>query len=69
MLELSSSPSASLSASNILRWLVSPYDDVALADGKILSKQNSSRAASIADVMRHGKLERYRAGDVSEAKR
>jgi xanthine dehydrogenase YagR molybdenum-binding subunit len=33
-------------------------DDVALADGKIVSKQDVSRAVSIADAMRHGKLDR-----------
>jgi xanthine dehydrogenase YagR molybdenum-binding subunit len=33
-------------------------DDVTLADGKIVSKQDASRAASIADAMRHGKVDR-----------
>jgi xanthine dehydrogenase YagR molybdenum-binding subunit len=33
-------------------------DDVALADGRIVSKQNPSRAILIADVMRHGKTDR-----------
>jgi xanthine dehydrogenase YagR molybdenum-binding subunit len=33
-------------------------DDVALADGKIVSKQDATRAVSIADAMRHGKLDR-----------
>ena len=33
-------------------------DDVALADGKIVSKQDASRAVSIADAMRHGKVDR-----------
>ena len=33
-------------------------DDVTLADGKIVSKQDASRAVSIADAMRHGKLDR-----------
>ncbi len=34
------------------------FDDVVLADGKIVSKQDASRAVSIADAMRHGKVER-----------
>jgi xanthine dehydrogenase YagR molybdenum-binding subunit len=33
-------------------------DDVALADGKIISKQDASCAVSIADAMRHGKVDR-----------
>ncbi|MEJ0074121.1 MAG: xanthine dehydrogenase family protein molybdopterin-binding subunit [Alphaproteobacteria bacterium] len=33
-------------------------DDVALADGKLASKQDASRAVSIADVMRHGAVDR-----------
>jgi xanthine dehydrogenase YagR molybdenum-binding subunit len=33
-------------------------DDVALADGKIVSKQDASRAVSFADAMRHGKVDR-----------
>jgi xanthine dehydrogenase YagR molybdenum-binding subunit len=33
-------------------------DDAILADGKIVSKQDASRAVSIADAMRHGKLDR-----------
>jgi xanthine dehydrogenase YagR molybdenum-binding subunit len=33
-------------------------DDVVLADGKIVSKQDASRAVSIADAMRHGKVDR-----------
>ena len=33
-------------------------DQVALANGKILSKQDASRAVSIAEVMRHGKIDR-----------
>ena len=33
-------------------------DDVMLADGKIVSKQDASRAVSIAEVMRHGKVDR-----------
>lgn len=33
-------------------------DDVALADGKIVSTQDPSRAVSIADAMRHGKVDR-----------
>jgi xanthine dehydrogenase YagR molybdenum-binding subunit len=33
-------------------------DDVALADGRIVSRQDASRAVSIADAMRHGKVER-----------
>jgi xanthine dehydrogenase YagR molybdenum-binding subunit len=33
-------------------------DDVTLADGKIVSKQDASRAVSIADAMRHGKVDR-----------
>src|SRR5438132_500376 len=33
-------------------------DDVALADGKLVSKRDSSRAVSITDAMRHGGVER-----------
>jgi xanthine dehydrogenase YagR molybdenum-binding subunit len=33
-------------------------DDVSLADGKIVSKQDASRAVSIADAMRYGKVDR-----------
>jgi xanthine dehydrogenase YagR molybdenum-binding subunit len=33
-------------------------DDVTLADGKIVNKQDASRAVSIADAMRHGKVDR-----------
>jgi xanthine dehydrogenase YagR molybdenum-binding subunit len=33
-------------------------DDVVLADGKIVSKQDASCAVSIADAMRHGKVDR-----------
>jgi xanthine dehydrogenase YagR molybdenum-binding subunit len=33
-------------------------DDVTLADGKIVSKQEASRAVSIADAMRYGKVDR-----------
>jgi xanthine dehydrogenase YagR molybdenum-binding subunit len=33
-------------------------DEVALADGKLVSKQDSSRAVSITDAMRHGGVER-----------
>jgi xanthine dehydrogenase YagR molybdenum-binding subunit len=33
-------------------------DDVMLADGKIVSKLDAARAVSIADAMRHGKLDR-----------
>jgi xanthine dehydrogenase YagR molybdenum-binding subunit len=33
-------------------------DDVVLADGKIASRKDASRAVSIADAMRHGKVER-----------
>ena len=33
-------------------------DDVVLADGKIVSTQDPSRAVSIADAMRHGKVDR-----------
>jgi xanthine dehydrogenase YagR molybdenum-binding subunit len=33
-------------------------DEVVLADGNIVSKQDASRAVSIADAMRHGKVER-----------
>jgi xanthine dehydrogenase YagR molybdenum-binding subunit len=33
-------------------------DDVALADGKIVSKQDSTSAVSIADAMRYGKVDR-----------
>jgi xanthine dehydrogenase YagR molybdenum-binding subunit len=33
-------------------------DDVALADGKLVSKVDASRSASIADVMRHGAVDR-----------
>ncbi|HXZ09032.1 MAG TPA: xanthine dehydrogenase family protein molybdopterin-binding subunit, partial [Paraburkholderia sp.] len=33
-------------------------DDVALADGKLVSRRDTSRAVSIADVMRHGAADR-----------
>jgi xanthine dehydrogenase YagR molybdenum-binding subunit len=33
-------------------------DDVALADGKVVSKRDASRAVSIADAMRHGEVDR-----------
>jgi xanthine dehydrogenase YagR molybdenum-binding subunit len=33
-------------------------DDVTLADGKVVSKQDANRAVSIADAMRHGKVDR-----------
>lgn len=33
-------------------------DDIVLADGKIVSKQDASRSVSIADAMRHGKVDR-----------
>src|SRR5262249_56162349 len=33
-------------------------DDVALADGKLVSKRDPSRAVSITDAMRHGGVER-----------
>jgi xanthine dehydrogenase YagR molybdenum-binding subunit len=33
-------------------------DDVALADGKLVSKQDGSRAVSIAELMRHGAMDR-----------
>jgi xanthine dehydrogenase YagR molybdenum-binding subunit len=33
-------------------------DDVALTDGKIVSTQDAGRAVSIADAMRHGKVDR-----------
>ncbi|HYW64487.1 MAG TPA: xanthine dehydrogenase family protein molybdopterin-binding subunit [Bradyrhizobium sp.] len=33
-------------------------DDVTLADGKIVSKEDRTRAVSIADAMRHGKVDR-----------
>jgi xanthine dehydrogenase YagR molybdenum-binding subunit len=33
-------------------------EDVTLTDGKIVSKQDASRAVSIADMMRHGKIDR-----------
>jgi xanthine dehydrogenase YagR molybdenum-binding subunit len=33
-------------------------DDVALADGKLVSKHDASRAVSIADAMRHGAVDR-----------
>jgi xanthine dehydrogenase YagR molybdenum-binding subunit len=33
-------------------------DDMALADGKLVSKRDPSRAVSIADVMRHGAIDR-----------
>jgi xanthine dehydrogenase YagR molybdenum-binding subunit len=33
-------------------------DDLALADGKLVSKRDPSRAVSIADAMRHGALDR-----------
>ena len=32
--------------------------DVALADGKLVSKRDASRAVSIADAMRHGGVDR-----------
>src|SRR5712672_1592406 len=35
-----------------------PFEDVALADGKVVSKQDPSRAVSIADAMRHGAIDR-----------
>src|SRR5712672_144332 len=34
------------------------FADVALADGKLVSKQDPSRAVSIADAMRHGAIDR-----------
>ena len=33
-------------------------DEVALADGKLVSKRDASRAVSIADAMRHGGVDR-----------
>jgi xanthine dehydrogenase YagR molybdenum-binding subunit len=33
-------------------------NDVALADGKLASKRDAARAASIADIMRHGAVDR-----------
>jgi xanthine dehydrogenase YagR molybdenum-binding subunit len=33
-------------------------DDVVLADGKLMAKQDPSQAVSIADIMRHGKIDR-----------
>ena len=39
-------------------------DDVALADGKIVSKQDARRAVSIADAMRHGGVRPHRAGKI-----
>src|SRR5207244_2074282 len=33
-------------------------DEVALADGKLVSRRDASRAVSIADVMRHGAVDR-----------
>ena len=33
-------------------------DEVALADGKLVSKRDASRAVSIADAMRHGRVDR-----------
>ncbi len=35
-----------------------PRDEVALADGKLVSKRDASRAVSIADAMRHGAVDR-----------
>ncbi len=34
------------------------FEDVLLADGKLVSKQQASRAVSIADAMRHGAIDR-----------
>jgi xanthine dehydrogenase YagR molybdenum-binding subunit len=34
------------------------FEDVMLADGKVISRQNASRAVSIADAMRHGAIDR-----------
>jgi xanthine dehydrogenase YagR molybdenum-binding subunit len=34
------------------------FEDVLLADGKVVSKQDASRAVSIADAMRHGAIDR-----------
>jgi xanthine dehydrogenase YagR molybdenum-binding subunit len=34
------------------------FEDVALADGKVVSKQDASRAVSIADAMRHAAVDR-----------
>jgi xanthine dehydrogenase YagR molybdenum-binding subunit len=34
------------------------FEDVLLADGNVVSKQNASRAVSIADAMRHGAIDR-----------
>jgi xanthine dehydrogenase YagR molybdenum-binding subunit len=34
------------------------FEDVTLADGKVISRQNASRAVSIADAMRHGAIDR-----------
>ena len=39
-----------------------------LADGKIVSKQDASRAVSIADAMRHGKVERIEQEQTAELK-
>ena len=33
-------------------------DEVALADGQLVSKRDASRSVSIADAMRHGGLDR-----------
>ena len=47
-------------------------DDVALADGKIVSKQDASRAVSIADAMRHGgvdRIEQEKTTDFDEGQR
>ena len=33
-------------------------DEVTLADGKLVSKRDASRAVSIADAMRHGAVDR-----------
>ena len=41
-------------------------DDVMLADGKIVSKQDASRAVSIADAMRHGKVDRIETGEIHQ---
>jgi xanthine dehydrogenase YagR molybdenum-binding subunit len=34
------------------------FEDILLADGKVVSKQDASRAVSIADAMRHGAIDR-----------
>ena len=40
-------------------------DEVALADGKLVSKHDASRAVSILDAMRHGGVEQHRGGETT----